>query len=473
MTNPAIDPGPDGRWIHLARHLETTKNVMDIHGRSALANITAKGYAQGRLLATTVKRRWAGALVGVLATQTPQAISSARMVARMLDVPYEGELDLAAVDLGIAAGRTAGELFELNPVAFRSLDLFRARVISAAQLTIPGAESAGNVQDRLLHWWAAEGRERCPGRLVVGSNSTILMLSHFLNGVLPLDHEYKFLGIPNGATRAWYGSGDSWTPAPQFGSGSWPEVELAFLESKYGSVAITRHMPSWAPRDRAIVLVPGYFGSSRHGPYGLYSRLARAWAWAGYETLALDPLGSGDSSTVFRDFISEVHSVEVVCERALDRASSLLIVGHSMGGATALRAGEHLNVLDCRVWCFAPLCRLEDLSRTFLSERQRKELLRAGQTYRHGLELRRDMIDSAGAAWDECCRHVDGVWVADGDLYTRGMDLSPIPVDSIHHVAGADHNFSGDDGVPMLIDSTTAELAAIERGRQDRIGGVS
>nr|MDT0663354.1 alpha/beta fold hydrolase [Micromonospora sp. DSM 115978] len=449
--------------ILLARHVETEKNIHDIHGASALDVITARGRHQADRLAATIRRQ-APEVIGVVATATPQATTSAKLIAALLGLPYEGELALAPVDLGIASGRSATELRETSPSAHRMLDLFRARVTSGVDLHLPGAETAVQIETRLTAWWAAEGRVRCPGRLVVGSNSTVLMIAHLLDGVMPTDARYRYLAVPNGSARRWhrYGVGDGWS-AESFPVRSWPDIDVSRVAGSDGEVAVTRHYPSWAPRRHMIVIVPGYFGSSRHGPYGLYNRLARSWAWHGFETVTIDPLGSGDSTPVFRDFASEVRSVEIVCGwLRREREAPLLLVGHSMGGATALRARDRAGHMDWTVWCLAPLCRMVDLARTFLDAQQLDSLRTTGRTFRHGLELRKDLIDESGAAWNAYCRDADAVWVAAADQYTADMDLAPIPNDRVHHIVGADHNFSTNESLPRLMESTTTLLNRLE-----------
>ncbi|MBX7266932.1 alpha/beta fold hydrolase [Micromonospora sp. Llam7] len=446
--------------IVLARHVETEKNLRDIHGASGLASVTLRGQDQVAHLARTLRSR-AVTLTAVVATPTPQAVSSARLIAGELQLPYEGELGLPAVHLGVAAGLSTAELRSAHPQAHRSIDLFRARVISAAELEIPASEAAKDLEKRLVGWWRTEGRKRCRDRLVVGSNSTVLMISHLLNGVLPTDSRYRYLATPNGTARMWREEADGWRAVPAFPQQSWPDVEQLRISSPDGAVAVTRHVPSWAASRRTVILIPGYFGSSRHGPYGLYNRLARAWSWQGFETLTVDPLGSGDSTPVFRDFTSEVRSIEIVSEWASRHGSSLLLVGHSMGGATALRARDQAGAENWLVWCLAPLCRLVDLSRVFLRGRQLDELHRTGRTYRHGLELRRDMIDESGAAWDAHCKDVDGVWLGGADQYTAGMDLTAIPTARVRVIEGADHNFSTNDSPARLLASTGAALTAL------------
>lgn len=446
----------------LARHFEAEKNLYDIHGRSELAGITTDGRRQLERLARVITTTYSGRLTGVAATDTPQAELSARYLADETRLPYEGQLGLAPVNLGVAAGRSTYELSEVDFKSFRSLDLFRARVINASELTISGAESVGEIRERLVEWWSSGGEIRCTNKVVIGSNSTVLMLSHLLAHIFPDESEYRYLAVPNGSFRVWSRTaGTQWISEGSPAKYSWPETRVGEFDTSVGRVAYTYHYPCWVRRDRAIVIVPGYFGSSRHGPYGLYSRLARAWAGVGYETLTIDPLGSGDSSSVYRDFETEVRSVESACRQLLIDANSLLIVGHSMGGATALRARSRMPDVDCMVWCLAPLCRLNELADFFFTSDQVADLRKRGRTYRHGLELRIDMIRGADDAWKELYAAADAVWIGGDDPYTRNVDLSAIDSDRVVIVPGADHNFSGNGNTDWLISATTEALLAL------------
>jgi len=179
----------------------------------------------------------------------------------------------------------------------------------------------------------------------------------------------------------------------------------------------------------------------------------------GYETVTLDPLGSGDSSPVFRTFESEVMSAMAVIKDVLQRVDSLVLVGHSMGAATAVAARAEMGLEDCSVWCLAPLCRLGDMALGFLSESDVERLHREGRTFRHGLELRIGMIAHAEQAWVRHQASVDMIWLGSEDRYTRHVDMSAIPRERVIVTPGSDHNFSNETGVAWLIESTTKTLA--------------
>jgi broad specificity phosphatase PhoE len=118
------------RRIVLMRHLETEKNVRDIHGYSSRSAITESGQVQASRIANQIRSGAIGRLKAVTSVPTPQAIASAELIAGISGLPYEGSISLKAVDLGVASGYSNDELRATHPDAFRALDLFRSRVLS-------------------------------------------------------------------------------------------------------------------------------------------------------------------------------------------------------------------------------------------------------------------------------------------------------------------------------------------------------
>lgn len=444
--------------IVVARHFETEKNLKDVHGTSELAALTDAGVAQAKRMAHRLRAY--SKIDRIVATPTPQAVSSAQILSEQAGLPFTQLLTLAPVNLGVADGLSTEALRAHHRGAFTSLDRFRARVVDVRELEIPNAESAVDVEQRLTSWWVEEGATSCSGAVVIGSNSTVLMLTHLLEGNLPSTGRYRFLATPNGSMRVWrpnpHGTWSSTQPLPET---SWPEIELAALRTDNGSVAYSRFLPGWDERKHGVLVVPGYFGSSRHGPYGLYTRLARAWSYEGFETMTIDLPGSGDSSPVDRTFETEVDSVVAAAEFLLQHHEDVIIVGHSMGAATALEARHRLaSAARASVWGLAPLCSLEDLRRAFLSPQNLDELASTGITQRHGLELRAEMIEAAGAAWNAFAGEIELVWLADTDVYTAGQELSAIAESRRRIIDGADHNFSLEGNFSKLLRSTHEEL---------------
>lgn len=450
--------------ITLIRHFETSKNEAGIHGHSDLDALTEAGVRQAESLVSRLAT-FNLEPAGVLATPTPQAEVSAIRLARMLGIPYEGTLALDPIDLGAASGLTNEEFRASDPDGYQSLDLFRARVMDIQEVTIDGVENPLALERRIKSWWQTEGKHRCPGRVVVGSNSTVLMVSHLLDRSLPSTGNYLCYGIPNGAMRAWTKGGDSWRCVTQSVEVNtmtsrvvgWPEVEQEGVETGAGSVALSRHVSGWERRRTSMVVVPGYFGSSRHGPYGLYTRLARTWSFNGFETRTIDPLGTGDSSNVDRSFDTEVRSIKAALREAGERSEHIVIVAHSMAVAAALRARSTMEAgPPVSVWSLAPLCSFDDVRLGFLSPEQYEELVGQGRVLRHGLELRLDFVRAADSAWRELSASVDAVWTGSEDRYTAGQDLSALTLAQRFVVSGADHNFSGAGAIDVLASQTVA-----------------
>src|SRR6266542_1617772 len=100
LAQPQILTSAEPEYLVLARHFETAKNLHDIHGASDLSDVTDRGHQQAREMVRYISLNYPTALEGVVATPTPQAISSARIVARLLNLPYEGELKIMPLDLG-------------------------------------------------------------------------------------------------------------------------------------------------------------------------------------------------------------------------------------------------------------------------------------------------------------------------------------------------------------------------------------
>ncbi len=437
--------------IVICRHAETEKNRLNIHGSSSLDSITALGKQQARRLAVRINRLQLP-IRGITATKTSQAIQTAKLVAELASIPYEEPLMLEPFDIGIASGISTSKLQTIDPISFESLDKFRCRIINAGALQIAGAETARELERRLHNWWRAEGNQRCTNRIVIGSSSTVLMLSHYLDRIFPTSDQYRYLATPNGSLRVWTRneSDQQWKALPQVLSHNWPEVEVRQANTPSGNIAWTLFMPGWDVRRTGIAIIPGYFGSSRHGPYGLYNRLARQWSYLGFPTATIDPLGTGDSTPVFRTFDTEMMSVTCVGKVLLDMCDRVIFVGHSMGAATALAASNYFGD-QAIAWCLAPLCTLEDMSKGFLNEHQLREFNDTGMTLRHGLTLYADMIQRGDATWRALGHTAKGILIAEADPYTKGQKIPNIKSGLIHKVLGADHNFSMNDSFAQLM----------------------
>ena len=444
--------------IVLARHIETEKNLQNIHGSCSLDKPTKLGLKQAKRLVNRISGIEGLKLDGVVSTKTKQAIKTAKILANLLHVNYEGELCLLPYNIGVASGLSNENLRRKHRDSFISLCKFRARLSDAKSLQVAKSEDAKNVEERLMSWWKKE-KDRCFNKLIVGSNSTVLMLSHMFDGVFPTSDNYKFLGTPNGTMRYWSRDDKSkpWSPQYPLNQKSWPEISLEYIHSDSGDLAASFFHPGWDVKKTAIIVVPGYFGSSRHGPYGLYTRLARHWAYNGFLCVTYDPLGSGESSPVYRDFETEVESAVSIAKKILHTHEQIIFVGHSMGAAAALKAANKFQTCS-KTWCFAPLCKLEGLADYFFNKTQLQELKVTGSTLRHGLRLELEMIEEASNAWSSHKGNISVAFIAGSDPYTKNQPRIKIPSSCQYVIEKADHNFSHNDNLSKILNITTELL---------------
>lgn len=435
--------------IIAVRHFETEKNRLGVHGESDLRGVTERGYLQAERVAKVI-RSYVPPAEAITHFITPQAQESANLLSQLTGIPIEPALTLKRFDMGVASGISHDELRKLDPYSAMSLELFRARVIDLSKRRLSGGEDYIALERRLLEWWAHEGSARCPNRVVVGSNSTLIMLSNLLQEKLPSGGEYMCFGIPNGGYRVWTLDGARWSTLPDLDLSRWPELECRSLATAWGRIQSTYYYKGWHSESRACIIVPGYFGNSRLGPYGLFCRLARALAFEGYESITVDYLGSGESSPASRTFASDVYSVEAVLRKC---QSEVVLIGHSIGSAVVAEiCRKYPRVVGVAL---APLCGLEEMAKRFLSSEELMILKETGTVSRRGIRLELTYVNAAEQAWREGANRLKAVVSAKEDQYTEGFAGLGAKV-ARFVVEGADHNFSSGNASDTLIELIVA-----------------
>jgi broad specificity phosphatase PhoE len=450
---------PEGGMICAVRHFETEKNVLGVHGRSGLDRLTGHGHQQAAEVAwaiselKTVRR--------VTCFPTPQSLTSADALCRLLDVDYVGPLDLAAYDLGVADGLSHDDLCRHSPESALSLDLFRNRVIDGQRIRLEGAEGIVSLQRRLVAWWNNGGESACVNSVVIGSNSTLLMLTNLLQGWLPDTGRYMCFGIPNGALRTWRCSQGRWQTVPPLEGPSWPETECRVVTTRYGKVQTTLYHPGWADADHVCLIAPGYFENSRLGPFGLFARLAHSLAFYGLQCITMDYLGSGESTCIQRSFEMDYFSLESVFSQLCGN-SRVSVIAHSLGAALVARLCARYDSVDG--YALSPLCTVEALSEGFLSPDRYRVLLETGTTTCRGIVLGLAYVNAAEREWTENAQSLRGVILAEEDPYDKSRSaLHHLPRVPVYRIAHADHTFSSGNSSQSLISQMIQLLVGRER----------
>jgi broad specificity phosphatase PhoE/alpha/beta superfamily hydrolase len=427
-----------GSKIVMCRHFETEKNIKGIHGKSDLDKLTTLGKSQCSRLARIIKSKdW---IKGITYTNTPQAKASAKQLSLKSGIPLELPLSLKPFNMGIATGISNQELKKLHLESANSIELFRIRAIDATRINIKESENVTCFNDRLVKWWNNEGRLRCENRIVIGSNSTVLMITNILQNILPNSGKYYCYSVPNAAFRVWEVSNNSFVSYPDIKNSIYPEIETSTLKTDLGNISYTRFFSSWSPLNRKCIIAPGYFGNSKHGPYGLYVRIARRLAKMGIETYTFDYLGSGESAPITRTFETDCYSLQTVHDNIKIQDSKTFIIGHSAGCSVVSKIIAQNEKVEGIA--LAPYCIIDDYNISFFSEEEFRRLHSLKTIIRKGIKLDLSYLTNMEDNWKQTKNLLSIIFLGGCDQYdinrnsTKGID------EKIFIIKDADHNFS-------------------------------
>lgn len=424
--------------IFLMRHFETGKNLVGIHGRSSNAMITTEGYRQLNIALKYFNKRIKPQRVCFI--PTPQAEASANLLATKLGVG-KVELSLQPYHLGVASGISQEELMKKEMMSAQNLNLFRNRIIPASKTQIIDSEPFQSFINRVKKWWEQEGFKLCQNSIVVGTSSTILILSNLLNDSSFIDYYYQ--EIPNGKPMEWRLTNKEkkeWEALFPLSNFSYPEIDLFKIRSSLGYITGSRFFPSWSVKKEKCIIVPGYFSNTRNGPYGLLTRIAKATAILGYETILFDYLGFGESSNAERTVESDLFSLEAVIKKFANDEGIILIC-HSSGSAIGAAYGKKNN-LHFSI-ALAPLCDIGEIYNNLFSESDRKQIDDVGFMHRRGIKITKQYLLDLSLVWNESYNSFDALIVAKDDIYAKNVSIKNSKNWKYFQViADADHNFS-------------------------------
>ncbi len=411
---------------------------MAIHGKSSLKPLTEIGILQIKEFAYKIKKvKW---INGITYTNTPQARESAIELAKITGLRILNPLSLEPYKMGVASGITNEHLEVIDSESAKSLELFRLRIVDATQIKITGGEDIDSFDKRLKLWWKLEGKKFCNKKVIIGSNSTVLMITHILMNQYPKSGKYYCYTIPNGAFRVLERKGNCTVSIPDIKNSIYPDVKSSFLKTSRGKIVFTKFFPSWSPLNRKCVIAPGYFGNSRHGPYGLYVRLARKLAEDGIETYTFDYLGSGESTPITRTFATDCYSLNCILNTIEDTNFEIFVIGHSSGCAVVSNSIK-CNLKICGIG-LAPLCVLSDYSDAFFNHREFQLLLSQGEVIRKGIKLRLKYLQDIEENWIKYGNLLSKIIIAGNDQYDRKRNTTRLIGTGVITMPDADHNFS-------------------------------
>lgn len=130
--------------LYLVRHGDCEGNGLYI-GRGSDLPLTEKGINQIHLLAGFLQKQLAnGKVDGILSSSMTRATSSAEILSRSLNAPFQTVSGIEEIDFGLWEGFSYGDLMKSYP------DEFPHWIENSTKQRPPGGESLGDLQKRVL-----------------------------------------------------------------------------------------------------------------------------------------------------------------------------------------------------------------------------------------------------------------------------------------------------------------------------------
>ncbi len=165
--------------VYLARHAESQKNVIDMHGGHG-GILTCKGRAEALEIANQILRR-EGSVDVIAYVPVVQCQETAVIVAEKLGLKPLRLSMLSPLNLGIFDGLTSDEMKSLDPAAYERLEDWRMGKIELIDLNIPEGEDVGNFWERGLLGvnTLLDLGNKC---IFLGTRSTCILLHNIFSG---------------------------------------------------------------------------------------------------------------------------------------------------------------------------------------------------------------------------------------------------------------------------------------------------
>jgi len=433
----------------LSRHLHTEKNAQDRHGACSNANLTELGECELPQILSVCEDR---GISEVLFADTQQCELTADLIATNLEV-QKRPLGLGPYSLERWKGLSTFEFIKQHRELAEQLIRFRMRACNMRSNSWGELETASELSSRIKGWAKSDVWPPNSKSIVIGSSSVLTMLSNLALGILPTDDNYLNIQFSTGSPIS------ASELKELLAMGIWPENEWHQISVLGGRVVATEYKASaGALNNSTAFIVPGAFGNSRLGPYGLYAKLAQSLAQQGVRTLTLDPLGCGESTQLPRTLESDRQSL-LAAVRKLGRGKSVLI-GHSTGAN--LIGGVDIGNVVTKI-SLAPITSYS-LAKSQIGF---VEDMKTGFCTHHGVSVERQIIDNPVSDGLPDPDFEEVAFFCQGDRYTDLGDYRNMKqhTKTVTYPDG-DHNFSTTEISQNLISDVTqlVKMAIIKKG---------
>lgn len=414
----------------IARHIETTKNVMNVHGRSPLNQKTQMSDLQISSLVSFCEKKNIKKLVY---GNTAQCFLTAKSISRKLGLDMK-VISLSSFNMGKYSGLSPEELLVKNRKLALAMERFRYRTSSYKSSGLSEFIDIDTLQKELNEFKDEFTSECYKDTLFILSNSVIVKLANLALGLKVDSDRYKNIGIANSGIIDF----SNWRPS----AAQWPEIFHSEIRSSRSNIVISEFLPKISPyNDLKVIIYPGVFGSSRFGPYNLFNRAARRLSDYGISTSVVDPIGSGEAIPTCRSVATEVETMQLLVEKFAGY-EKLVVVAHSVSANIAAHQQE-----------FEKACKI--LISPILDLKKHAEMWNVSGDFitRHGLTFSTDYWASSmelnAEALTDCT-----ILIGDNDTYSNSSELRfDLAHINFRNFNGAGHNFSELNSSNELIDA--------------------
>jgi len=215
-----------------------------------------------------------------------------------------------------------------------------------------------------------------------------------------------------------------------------------------------------------VILLHGYFSSTKLGPVNLYVQIARLFAQQGYEFWRIDSFGVGDSDGDFiqSSFELRIKDYKTITELALQNNKNLAYLGHSMGTNFAIYLANCYADFVKRIFLLSPSFGNITWFDNLLNTNQQNQLYTEGIVERKGLTVTKEFIeyifsDEIYLEIEKCKTKCIVFYATSDEFYNMQSIIKSVKYMSdfeLFEIENSDHNFLSNR--KLLIDIIKAKI---------------
>lgn len=232
------------------------------------------------------------------------------------------------------------------------------------------------------------------------------------------------------------------------------------IATKNGQLRGVIHKSLTKESNGIVIIIHGYFSSTKLGPARLYVQISRIFASYGFEVWRFDNFGVGDSDGIYTSSTpkTRISDFKTIIEIAQKTNKNITVLGHSLGSNLAIRLTEEKKIKNLIL--LSPSIGKMCWKNKLLSEKQIKELEVFGRTIRKALEIKQIFLSylEDEKVYDICKSYRNKTFLIYGlkdEFYSsKAIDkINKLFLNSnLINIQGGDHNFINNKSRKILLE---------------------